>query len=522
MNKVPLLSQTAFGIMKMQINILQNYILFLKKEHNKVLKNMEFIMNGKIFLFSAFCFILSTLSFSPLHAQPGWIQNYQPFYTPYYEYSYKAGNIHVMDDGSFVVNGTCTENDEWYYWYSKFGYLIKFDPEGNILWAKKDSLSSSPDIWDCESETFAILPDGGFVSAGCVGLINPDYLLFRDSDGNLENIIYYNDMNYNSMCVVDNGTSLLFAGANSGAILQKTDLEGNEIWQENYASTTASCPVSVIQSNDGGYAFLSYQFANPDDYCLVKTDSSGSVEWYNTYDYNGQREVPNSLIQTSDGGYLLCGYTENSDRGGFIVKTDSVGDTLWTRKYERSYCARVWCATTFNNEIVLHGYSNNGIIILFKIDNYGNEVWYKEISVIGYTTAEQNMQLCDDGFIMYLEGDIIDDDIVLIKTDENGNVAIDEEIIQPINTMLCYPNPLHAHMTISYSTKIPSTISIYIYNIRGQKVGTLIDNEQRYIGNYITSWNGTDSCGNKLCTGTYFIRLQTKDNSITKKIILIK
>ena len=104
-------------------------------------------------------------------------------------------------------------------------------------------MNPSQDIWDYESETFTILPDGGFFSAGCAGLINPDYLLFRDNEGNLENIIYYENMNYKSMCKVDDGTALLLAGANSGAILQKIDLEGNEIWLQNYEATTASCPV---------------------------------------------------------------------------------------------------------------------------------------------------------------------------------------------------------------------------------------------------------------------------------------
>jgi len=480
-------------------------------------------MSQKICLFSAFCFILSALPFISLYAQPGWIQNYQPFYTPYYDYDYEAGNIRVMDDGSFVVNGTCLEYDPDMGYYSNFGYLIKFDPEGNIMWAKKDSLNNSPSTWECESETFAIMPDGGFVSAGCVGLINPDYLLFRDSDGNLENIIYYNDMNFKSMCVVDNGNALLFGGSSGGATLQKTDLDGNEIWRKNYSEFNSTSIVSVIQINDGGYAFLSFTLSNF-DYCLVKTDSSGTVEWYNTYDYNEQGEIPNSLIQTSDNGYLLCGYTNQNPGtdgdGGFIVKTDSVGDTLWTKKYD---IQTTESAIENEDGYLLFGFNANGSC-LRQIDNFSDTIWYKQIQISNRYSS--NAEICFnslyDGYIIYLQGNWAVDDIELIKTDENGNVAIDEEMIRPLNTLSCYPNPSHAQITIGYSIKIPSVISIDIYNIKGQKVETLIDNEQRYIGNYIAHWNGMDSYGSHLCTGTYFIRLQTNDNSITKKILLLK
>ncbi|MDP8200630.1 MAG: FlgD immunoglobulin-like domain containing protein [Candidatus Tenebribacter burtonii] len=466
-------------------------------------------------------FSLLIINSSLLIAQPGWIQNYEPFQRPLFSYSYKTGNIQVTDDDCFVVNGTCTESDDDIGWYSKFGFFIKFDPEGNIIWASKDSLNSAPPMWDCESETFAILPDGGFVSAGCVGLINPDYLVFRSSEGNLENIIYYNDMNYKSMCVVDDGTALLFAGSSGGATLQKTDLLGNEIWRQNYYEYNSTSIVSVVQTNDGGYAFLSFTLSDF-DYCLVKTDASGLVEWSQTYDYNSQNEIPNSMIQTSDNGYLLCGHTDDPDRGGFIVKTDALGDTLWTRKYELSYCARIWCATSTNNEIVLHGYSNNGIIILFKIDNFGNEIWYEGIPGIAYTNAEQNMQVCDSGFIIYLQGDIIDDDILLIKTDENGNVSVEEEIIILSNNLQCYPNPFNPTTKISFSIPDDSKVKLTIYNIKGQKIKSLL-NDQMTAGEHSIVWNGEDDSGTKVSSGVYLYKLHVNGKTeLVKRCLLLK
>ncbi len=439
------------------------------------------------------------------------------------DYSYDSGNIKVLDDGCFVVNGTCAESDDIIGWYSEFGFLIKFDSDGNIIWAKKDSLDYNPEIWEHQSATFAVLPDDGFVSAGSVGLINPDYLLFRDSEGNQDHIIYYNDMNYNSMCVVDNETALLFAGACSdGAVLQKTDLSGNEIWRQSYGSTTASCPVSVIQCSDGGYAFLSYQFATPDDYCLVKTDSSGTVDWWQTYDYNGQSEKPNSVIQTSDDGYLLCGYTYTPDFGGFIVKTDAGGDTLWTRKYNAVDFYSVYNAVEWNDSYVLFGSNmNNGMEVLANIQVNGDFIWYKELPMSGLTYAEHPMQSNENGFICYMRHD---DMLYLIQANEEGIVSIDQHEL-PISSktsLSCYPNPFNPNTTISYSIPAAATVELSIYNVKGQKVVTLV-NQHQEAGEYATPWNGTDSENNPVASGVYFYRLSDDHgNNKVQKCLLLK
>ncbi|MCF7792360.1 MAG: hypothetical protein K9N09_00005 [Candidatus Cloacimonetes bacterium] len=91
-------------------------------------------MDQRIFIIFAFCFLLFAFTLS---AQPDWIQHYEPFQIPIMDYSYDSGNIKVLDDGCFVVNGTCAESDDIIGWYSEFGFLIKFDPNGNIIWAKK-------------------------------------------------------------------------------------------------------------------------------------------------------------------------------------------------------------------------------------------------------------------------------------------------------------------------------------------------------------------------------------------------
>lgn len=56
------------------------------------------------------------------------------------------------------------------------------------------------------------------------------------------------------------------------------------------------------------FSTLPQNFHTEWDFCLVKTDASGNVEWDETY--GGTSDDPaESLIQTSDNGYALIGWT---------------------------------------------------------------------------------------------------------------------------------------------------------------------------------------------------------------------
>jgi len=54
---------------------------------------------------------------------------------------------------------------------------------------------------------------------------------------------------------------------------------------------------------------------------LIKTDSSGNMEWNQTYGYGRA----NSVIQTSDGGYAMAGYKIEGFPTFCLVKTDEAG-----------------------------------------------------------------------------------------------------------------------------------------------------------------------------------------------------
>ena len=85
-----------------------------------------------------------------------------------------------------------------------------------------------------------------------------------------------------------------------------------------------------------------------------------------------------------------------------------------------------------------------------------------------------------------------------------------------------YPNPFNPSTMIQYRLKEPTEVKLIIYNILGQKVITLVNQEQ-VAGSYSVQWNAQNEYGSKVSTGIYFYRLVAgKKFTEVKKMILLK
>jgi predicted outer membrane repeat protein len=79
-----------------------------------------------------------------------------------------------------------------------------------------------------------------------------------------------------------------------------------------------------------------------------------------------------------------------------------------------------------------------------------------------------------------------------------------------------YPNPFNSITTILYQVPEMSFVNISIFNINGQRVSTLV-NEQVSPGNHTVKWEAKD-----FSSGVYFYKLVTEKYSYTGKAIFIK
>ncbi len=84
-----------------------------------------------------------------------------------------------------------------------------------------------------------------------------------------------------------------------------------------------------------------------------------------------------------------------------------------------------------------------------------------------------------------------------------------------------YPNPFIGSTEIEYGLPKDANVNISIYNILGQKVASLVD-ENKNAGYHTVRWNGKDKSGKKLASGVYFYRLEIGNQIMTKKMYLIR
>jgi len=84
-----------------------------------------------------------------------------------------------------------------------------------------------------------------------------------------------------------------------------------------------------------------------------------------------------------------------------------------------------------------------------------------------------------------------------------------------------FPNPFNPSTILQYGLPNPDRVTFKIYDILGRLVVTLLDNELKDAGYHAILWNSTDDGGNKVASGVYFLRMQTKTFAQTRKMLLI-
>ncbi len=84
-----------------------------------------------------------------------------------------------------------------------------------------------------------------------------------------------------------------------------------------------------------------------------------------------------------------------------------------------------------------------------------------------------------------------------------------------------YPNPFNPETTIKYGLNKGGKVRIDIYNLLGQKVKTLV-NEDQSAGYHSVVWNGKDNNNRNVASGVYFYKMKSVGYNKTAKMILMK
>lgn len=443
------------------------------------------------------------------------------------------------------------------------GYTRSFGPQsGRRVWLVRTS-GNGQLLWmntfggNNDDEGYAVVQtnDGGFAVAGYTSSFGAGgkdvYLVRTDSLGNeLWTRTFggaQDDEGYSLLQTADGGfliagVSSSFTSGSRDVWLVRTNASGAMLWSRNIGGFGSDGAWSVKQSSDGGYIVAGWTFSyGPGavgNAWLVKTDSSGNLQWQKPFGGTGVDRA-HDVCQTVDGGYAAAGYTSSSGSGLddlYLIRTDSIGNELWTRTIGgsgRDYGQSI-AQSTADGGFLIAGYTlsfgaGSEDAWFVKTDPNGNMLWNKTVGGSA-SDAAYSVQLTSDGGAV-IAGYTLSygagvHDLRLIKfapTGTNAGPIRTHQIgmMRDFELRQNFPNPFNPTTTITVDIQNTSEVELVIYDMPGRKVRTLYSGVM-HPGRHSKVWDGLSDSKEQLPGGVYFCVLSSGTYRETIPMLMLK
>lgn len=323
------------------------------------------------------------------------------------------------------------------------------------------------------------------------------------------------------------GGGIILKGENAGA--NWTEIQSGT---NNELRSVSGYPVVAVGS-EGTIVKLN-EISN-----LFEVKTSGTSQTLNDIDFadqqNGYSVGDNgTLIKTTDGGETWSSITSGTSvklnaitfvpfssvgwivgDDGFILFSSDGGDNWGPQSSGTSENLFSVSGAEFNSQDVLVAGANGTVL---KSTN-GGTTWAAQNS--GLST---NLRSVSNASFDYIAGDYIaivrSSDAGVTWTLINNNISdVDNEIdlrLSNFRLFQNYPNPFNPATTIKYSVATQSIVTLKVFDVLGNEVATLI-NEEKPAGIYEVNFNASE-----ISSGIYFYKLQAGSLVETKKMILMK
>ena len=463
----------------------------------------------KLFLLIVYLLIVHNFVLS----QETWEHEYDPFGMD----GYKGEDVVKCSDGGYAFNGSCYIEDPWdpgnYLEY--YGFTMKTDIDGIIEWVKKDTVSFIPMN---QGSALVQTSDGGFLTAVIPWLAGQGALIKRDSYGNREWVINPG-LWVHSMANTNDGNIVIVGGDYEGLVFQKWSLLGEVIWTKSFDDTILK---SVFKSQDEGFLLTGYKDANGGpfemDIIVIKTDSNGDTLWTRTYDGFEDWDEAKCVIETSNNDIIVVGESHDLFRSiyGVIWCLNQEGGTNNLIIVDHDISHAIWTVKEFiDNSIITWG---SGPSYIARFNRFDIDLNY--IDTMPSSCSQGDKAFIVEGeYLIFCKWPNITITKILFEP-----VAVDENIAPQSNIISLnnYPNPFNPSTTINYFINQSGIVYISIYNLKGQKIKTLV-NKYKEHGEYKIIWYGNDERNNCVSSGVYsaVLSLNAKNKTI-KKLLLIK
>jgi len=152
----------------------------------------------------------------------------------------------------------------------------------------------------------------------------------------------------------------------------------------------------------------------------------------------------------------------------------------------------------------------------FESENYN----LPENAMIFLELDENYLEIPQNGTLLYTPTDSLLQVAIMISDIDYSDA--DDTVVQNTFSLRNYPNPFNPETNINYSIPEEGKVELSIYNIKGQKVKTLV-NETQPSGQHTVVWNGTNKNNKRVASGVYFYKLEFNESKLLiSKMLLLK
>ncbi|MEK7263888.1 MAG: T9SS type A sorting domain-containing protein, partial [Bacteroidota bacterium] len=249
--------------------------------------------------------------------------------------------------------------------------------------------------------------------------------------------------------------------------------------------------------------FEGYSIAANDSIIFVATDDKGLMV------INGITVPPQQI--TSVFPYFFVRSVAIRDSFIFTSKQDSLYILNITNPYYPQRVGSVYTNANGSDMSISQNfvYRTDGHLRVIDISNPVHPVVKTEIDEVSTVSAMNDLL----AFNSYEQGICIarNNLITSVANEYINTLATDFHLEQN------YPNPFNPITTIRFTIYEPRITTLKVFNILGEKIATLLNNEPMQTGKHEIQFDAS-----KLTGGVYFYRLSNTKEFITKKMVVIK
>lgn len=386
-----------------------------------------------------------------------------------------------------VEKVTCFASSGTNLFAGTYGNGVYLSTDEGLSWGQINSGLSNPYV-----SCLALLGTNLFAGAGAGLFMSTD----SGSSWELRNSSFSNL--HNVLCLTVSGTNL-FAGTQGSGVYLSTDNGMNwshfsynlgNLWIRSFAVIDTS----IFAGTGAGI------FRSPNNYIGSSWDNVFFPSIPNLYSFTVWGLIVEGTNLFAGTDHIASGFLERSG----LYRSEDNGNSWEEANSGLPSYTQVNSFTTIGTNLIAG--TNKGV---FLSTNKGS-------SWVSIGLSDKNIN-CIIAFGNYLIAGIDGSNLWRRPlSDFLTSTAHFEDVSLRFNIEQNYPNPFNPTTKINYSMPKQSNVSIILYDVLGNEISTLV-NEEKEIGSYIIEFNSDN-----LTSGIYFYQMKSDNFSQTKKMLLLR